>query len=118
MPNYRRAQELHESQCGFNPFTASACKIFGLKDARMRLQTVYFWSYNTSTSNATRFDENPFSCQCEKENKKGLSVSDLALLLVVFKSHHGTKGVNSPYGICRRKATFEEEEWKTVTYLR
>ena len=25
-----------------NPFTASACKIFGLKDARRRLETVYF----------------------------------------------------------------------------
>ena len=24
------------------PFTAPACKISGLKDARMRLQTVYF----------------------------------------------------------------------------
>ena len=25
----------------FNPFTALDCKIFGLKDARMHLQTVY-----------------------------------------------------------------------------
>ena len=28
--------------CEFNPFTAPACKISGLKDARTRLQTVYF----------------------------------------------------------------------------
>jgi len=26
----------------YNPFTAKACKIAGLKDARLRLQTVYF----------------------------------------------------------------------------
>ena len=31
-------------QFGINPFTAPACKIFGLKDARTRLQTVYFQS--------------------------------------------------------------------------
>ena len=29
-----------------------------------------FQSYNTSTFSAMRFDENPFTCQCEKENKK------------------------------------------------
>ena len=26
-------------------------------------------SYNTSTFNAMHFDESPFTCQCEKENK-------------------------------------------------
>ena len=29
-----------------------------------------FRSYNTSTFNAMRFDANPFSCQCEKEDKE------------------------------------------------
>ena len=29
-----------------------------------------FRSYNTFTFSATRFDENPFTCQCEKEDKK------------------------------------------------
>ena len=29
-----------------------------------------FLSYSTSAFNATRFDENPFSCWCEKEDKK------------------------------------------------
>ena len=29
-----------------DPFTTPACKISGLKDAWMRLQTVDFWSYN------------------------------------------------------------------------
>ena len=29
-----------------------------------------FRSYNTSTLNAMRFDENPFTCQCEKKKTK------------------------------------------------
>ena len=50
----------------FNPFTAPACTVSGLKDGRMHLQTVYFpvifWSCNTSTLNAMHFDKNPFTC--------------------------------------------------------
>ena len=34
-------------------------------------------SFNTSTFNAKRFYENPFTCRCEKENKKGLRVKIL-----------------------------------------
>ena len=34
------------------------------------LQMYIFRSYNTSTLNALRFDENSFQCQCEKEDKK------------------------------------------------
>ena len=30
-------------------------------------------------------DENPFTCQCKKEDKKYLRVSNLALLLVISK---------------------------------
>ena len=52
-----------------NPFTAPACKISGLKDARTHLQTVYFpvlWRC------ATCFDGNPFTynyASAKKENK-------------------------------------------------
>jgi len=49
----------------FNPFTAPAYKISGLKYTRMCLQTVYFPIFS-----AVRFDENPFTCQCENEDKK------------------------------------------------
>ena len=49
----------------FNPFTAPARKFSGLKDARTCMQKVYFPIFN-----AVRFDENPFACQGEKENKK------------------------------------------------
>ena len=57
-----------------NPFTAPACNISGLKDARTRLQTVNFPVYATSASNAMSFDENRFTSQCEKEDTilKGL----------------------------------------------
>ena len=56
----------------FNPFTAPACNISGLKDAGTCLQIVYiFWSFNTTTFNVIIcFDENPFTFQCEKEDKK------------------------------------------------
>ena len=40
---------------------------------------------NTSTFNAIRFDENPLTCQCKKRKQKGLKVSNIVLLLVVFK---------------------------------
>ena len=39
-----------------------------------------------------RFDENPFTYQCEKRKHKGLEVSDFDLLLVVFK-WHSSEGV-------------------------
>ena len=53
-----------------NPFTAPACKMSGLKvDGHPRKQSV-FRLYVTSTLNAMRFDENPFTCRCEKEKKK------------------------------------------------
>ena len=51
-----------------------------------------FWSYNTSTFNAMRFDENLFTCQCGRE-KKGLRVSNFALFMVIFKWHQGSEGV-------------------------
>ena len=52
-----------------------------------------FRAYNTSTFNAIFFfPENLFTSRCEKE--KGLKVSNLAILLVVFKLHHGSGGVN------------------------
>ena len=59
----------HASE-GINPFTAAACNISGLNDARIALEvdvigpekyTVYFSGPITSTSNAMRFDENPFT---------------------------------------------------------
>ena len=54
----------------FNPFTAPACKASGLKVHGRACKQHVFWLYITSTFNAIRFDENPFTCQCEKENKK------------------------------------------------
>ena len=54
-----------------NPFAAPACKISGLKDAWTCLKnSTFFWSYHTSTFNAMRFDDNPFTHQYKKEKKK------------------------------------------------
>jgi len=43
-----------------------------------------FRSCNTSTFNAVHFDENPFTCQCEKEETRLKGFPNFALLLVVF----------------------------------
>ena len=77
-----------------NPFTAPACKISRLKDAWTCLKNRTFsWSYHTSTFNAMRFDDNPFTHQYKKE--KGLRVSNFALLTVIFKWHHVSEWVNT-----------------------
>ena len=64
----------HPVLCMINPsVTAPACKIFP------------GWKMHgyTSTFNAVRFDENPFSCQCQKEDKKTCMLK-FRTLLVVF----------------------------------
>ena len=81
-----------------NPFTAAACKISELKYTWMHLQTQYiFHSCDTSAYNAVRFDENHFTCQCKKRKQNCLKVSNFALLMVVFKWHHCSEGVKSPF---------------------
>ena len=78
-----------------NPFTATACKISRLKNARKRLQTIFSGPV-TSAFNVLRFRDYPSTCQCKKRKRtqKGLRVWNLALLLVVFKWHHGSEEVN------------------------
>ena len=71
-----------------NPFTAPACKISGLEDARTGLQNSPFSGPIASALNAMRFGESPFTCQCEKEDKKaeGFHIFQFRLsLLVIFK---------------------------------
>ena len=62
--------DLQSSLTHINPFTAPACTISGLKDAQTYLQTVYFLVLQQSTFNVILFDENAFTCQCEKDDKK------------------------------------------------
>ena len=45
----------------FNPFTAPACKISGLKHAQMRLQNSIFSTPVTSIFSAVHCDESPFT---------------------------------------------------------
>ena len=55
-----------------NPFTTPSCKVTGLKTARTQLQTIFSGPI-TSTFNATRFDDNPFTCQCPKKKTERLN---------------------------------------------
>ena len=63
-------------EAAVNPFAAPACNISGLKDAGTRS---IFSCLITSTFSGMRCDENPFTCQCEKEDKKaeGFQISHL-----------------------------------------
>ena len=55
-------------------------------------------SCDTSACNAVRFDENPFTCQCEKEDRS-LRVSYFAPLLVIFKWRHNNNNNGHFYGV-------------------
>ena len=70
-----------------------------------------FRSCNTSTFNAMCFDENSFPCQSKKKErkkkKKCLRVSNFAHLIVVFKWHHGSEGVNG-------WKDFNSMQWKFI----
>ena len=68
-----------------NPITATACKISGLKDPRTRLQTECFLGPITSVLSALRFNGDPFTCQCEKEDKKA-SEFQISLIYVSFSN--------------------------------
>ena len=69
----------------FNPFAAPACKISGLKMAHIHACKQYiWWSCNKSTFNTVHFGRNPLTCSWD-EGGKALMVSNLALLLVVFR---------------------------------
>ena len=53
-----------------NPFTATACKISGLKRAHIHSCKQYsWWSCNKSTFSTVLFDRSPFTCPCEGEKK-------------------------------------------------
>ena len=56
----------------FNPFTATACTISGLKSARTRLQTVFFRSYNKLLSMLCLWERKKKSLRMpsEKEDEK------------------------------------------------
>ena len=58
-----------------------------------------FWSYDTSTFTAMRSDEKPFTCQCEKENKKGLRVSDFTFYWSFSSDVMAVKGLINPAGL-------------------
>ena len=60
-----------------------------------------FRFYNTPTFNARRFDENLFTCHCEKENKKAYGFQISHFYWSFLKRYHGSEEVKGP-----RKAVF------------
>ena len=59
--NKRKKEKAHFIDTGFNPITAPACKMSGLKSAQTLLLKEYFLVYNKSNFNIVRFDEHPFT---------------------------------------------------------
>ena len=53
----------------FNPYTAAACKVSGLKDARTRPETVYFSADITSTFDAIIFMKILLTYEYEKKEE-------------------------------------------------
>ena len=85
------------SWSSLNPFTALEWKVSGLKNARTHLKTVYFLVLKHIYFQCYSFWWKSFDMPVQnkqKQTKKCLRVSNLALLLVVFKWHHGSEGVN------------------------
>ena len=79
-------------RCVLTPSLPQSVKFPGWKMHGRACKECIFQSYSTSASNAVHFDENPFTYQV-KRRQKGSRVSNFALLLVVFKWHHGSEGV-------------------------
>ena len=55
---------------GINPFIIPACNISGWKVHTHACKQYIFWSFDTSTFNAMRFDENPSRDSAKTEDKK------------------------------------------------
>ena len=54
---------------------------------------IIFQSYDTSTFNAMRFNENPFTRQCEKENKKAKGFQILHFYWSFWRDIMAVKGL-------------------------
>ena len=72
-------------------------------------------SYNASTFNAARLDENPFTWLCGKGDKKPSSASNFALLLVVFKWRHDSEGVKC---MVHFRSRCHESTWSSMSVNR
>ena len=78
-----------------NPFTARACKIYGLKSARAHthLQTVYFPGPTTNLFSVLFVLMQTLSVSrvMRRKKEKCFRIWNFTLLLVVFKWHHGSE---------------------------
>ena len=74
----------------FNPFSAPACKMSGLKDARTRLQTVYFPVLYNYLHSMLCVLIKVFSRASAKTETKRLKGFRFRTVIIVFKWHHGS----------------------------
>ena len=86
---HQRSTVYNVSYCiGFysiNPFSATACKISGLKSAHiLASKQDIWWSCSQSTFNAVHFVQNPPTCS-RKGGKKSRNGFKFGTLLVVFR---------------------------------
>ena len=82
---------------GINPFTAPACKIFGLKEEDAPTSSIFFGLITHLFSNLCVLTKilSPASAK-KKRRQKGWWVLNFAPLWVVFKWLYGSEGVNQP----------------------
>ena len=73
-------------------------KIPGRKMHGLACRQYISGSYNTTSAfNAICFDQNPFTCLCEKANIKAQGFQILQFYWVVFKCNHGSERVKLPH---------------------
>ena len=77
----------------FNPFTAPASKTSGLNDRCTDAPVNSIFSGPLAHQCCALKKQKNFHMQVRKRKHKGLRVSGFALLVVVFKWHHGSEGV-------------------------
>ena len=81
-----------QSSHAFNPFTAPACKISGLKNARTRLQIVFVpVPLHQLSVLGILMEIRLFACSCEQEDKTAERFKISRFYWAVFKLDHGSE---------------------------
>ena len=104
--------ESHPLQLVFNPFTAPACKISGLKDARTPLlKKSIFSSPVTHLLSVLCVLIKILSHASAKKKKKGRRIWNFALLLIVFNDVMAVKGLTVFPACVLLRHSFSVEQW-------
>ena len=95
----------------FNPFTAPACKISGLKKCTHTPSNSRFYGALAALCVLMKTLSNAKA----KKKQKGLRISNFALLFVVLECHHGNEGVN--YKITPAYSLFNGTAFRTCLQI-